>query len=236
MGNLTTKGIQGLKGTGRSYRVRDRDRSGLAVQVSAKGTKTLVMVYRDREGGKERVLRLGAYPTVSLKEARAAVNVYREWLADGIDPKAELERQRGEREHREREEKRRRQEEEALGTVANLFDSYVARMEAMGRRSAAEVRYSLNRDALPLLGPTTHAKDIGPNEIVSVLRRVVERGALVYANRLRSYLHAAFAFGFQVDHDPAHTGDVRFAIPQNPVAGVGQTTAAREGRRANIDG
>ena len=123
------------------------------------------MVYRDREGGKERVLRLGAYPTVSLKEARAAVNVYREWLADGIDPKAELERQRGEREHREREEKRRRQEEEALGTVANLFDSYVARMEAMGRRSAAEVRYSLNRDALPLLGRRLTLKTLAPTRL-----------------------------------------------------------------------
>ncbi|MDD9891469.1 MAG: Arm DNA-binding domain-containing protein, partial [Gammaproteobacteria bacterium] len=60
------------------------DEKGLYLEVTAAGGKLWRLKYRF--GGKEKRLALGAYPAVSLKEAREARDRARTLLANQIDP------------------------------------------------------------------------------------------------------------------------------------------------------
>ncbi len=60
------------------------DGNGLYLELISTGAKRWRIKYR--YGGKEKRLSLGKYPTVSLKDARAAHLKIRQQLSDGIDP------------------------------------------------------------------------------------------------------------------------------------------------------
>jgi integrase len=65
------------------------------------------------------------------------------------------------------------------------------------------------------------AKDVRANEVKMVLHPIIQRGALVLANRCRSYLMAAFRFGIQWDNDPKNFDtSTLFKIESNPARDV----------------
>lgn len=66
------------------------DGNGLYLYVSPSGGKLWRLKYRIAD--KEKVLSLGKYPAVSLKQARARMNEAKEKLANGIDPSEEKKR------------------------------------------------------------------------------------------------------------------------------------------------
>jgi len=105
-----------------------------------------------------------------------------------------------------------------------LLDSYLAWMEANGRRSVDHVRRSLQTY---VVGPfpglmVTRAKVITPDDVREVVSRMLKQGVTTHANRVRSYLHAAFQHGLRRDHDPRNYLDrfVSFGLTSNPVAAV----------------
>ena len=86
-----------------------------------------------------------------------------------------------------------------------------------GKRSVKETARSLGRDARSLMG-TSLAKDITPVDIRDVLYRVVQRGAAVQANRLRSHLRAAFQWGVYHDNNPRSVGaEIFFELTVTPL-------------------
>ncbi len=84
----------------------------------------------------------------------------------------------------------------------------------------SEVKRSTKRDVTESFPSfcSKKARDITPDDIVSILSKVYQRGAKTYTNRLRSYLHAAFAYGLKADYDFARPGEKRFGLSMNPVA------------------
>ena len=60
------------------------DGGGLFLLLSPTGSRC--WRYKYRIGGKEKLLALGVYPEVTLKEARDKLEKARKMLADGIDP------------------------------------------------------------------------------------------------------------------------------------------------------
>ena len=88
---LTVKGIAKTTAAGRY-----RDDKGLYLQVTKTGAKSWVLRY-EREG-KERMMGLGPLHAFTLEEARERARLARQKLADGIDPLADRERERSERE------------------------------------------------------------------------------------------------------------------------------------------
>jgi len=100
---LTIKEIENAKPHTNSYKLADG--RGLCLLVSPSGSK--LWRWRYRFGGKEKMMALGEYPDVPLKEARGRHLAAREKLADGIDPmeerKAEFEERRREAEARQHE-------------------------------------------------------------------------------------------------------------------------------------
>jgi integrase len=80
---LTDSAIRALKPRAKAYKVADE--KGLHLQVTPSGGRLWRVKFRT-EGGVEKKLSLGAYPEVSLKDARAARDEARALLVKGVDP------------------------------------------------------------------------------------------------------------------------------------------------------
>ena len=74
--------IRQAKPRDRDYKLTDYD--GLHMLVRPNGAKLWRLAYRF--GGKQKLLALGAYPAVTLAEARQARDASRKLIADGVDP------------------------------------------------------------------------------------------------------------------------------------------------------
>lgn len=87
---LTDTTIRNAKPTEKPQKLFDGN--GLYLFISPSGGKLWRLKYRIAD--KEKVLSLGKYPAVSLKQARARVNEAKEKLANGIDPSLEKRQQK----------------------------------------------------------------------------------------------------------------------------------------------
>lgn len=145
------------------------DEKGLFLIVTPKGGRWWRFKYRF--DGKEKLLSLGTYPDVSLKEAREKRDDARRLLAQGIDPG----------------QKRKDEKTERAERAANSFE-VVARewhskqSGAWVAKHGATVMRRLERDVFPWLGERP-ISDITAPDLLKVLRRIEDRGALDTAHR-----------------------------------------------------
>tara|TARA_R110002095_G_scaffold189182_1_gene166630 strand:- start:40 stop:291 length:252 start_codon:yes stop_codon:yes gene_type:complete len=79
---LTDTAARNAKAQDKQYKLSDE--KGMYLLVNSKGKKYWRVKYR--YGGKEKLLALGVYPEMSLKEAREKRDEGRKALADGQDP------------------------------------------------------------------------------------------------------------------------------------------------------
>lgn len=160
----------------RDYKLADAH--GLYLLVRPNGSKLWRFKYR--AAGKEKLLTFGAYPEVSLGEARDRRSAARLALRNGLDPA--IEKKRGQAQRRD----------EAALTFERIAREWHA-LQA-GRWTpvhAADVINSLERDVFPDLGalPVTQ---IDAPLILATLRKVERRGAIETAKRLRQRISAVF--------------------------------------------
>ena len=85
---LSDAAVRNAKANGKVQKLSDG--GGLYLHVTAKGSKLRRMAYRFE--GKQKLLSFGAYPAVSLKDARQRRDAARELLAKDLDP-GEVKRQ-----------------------------------------------------------------------------------------------------------------------------------------------
>jgi hypothetical protein len=83
--SLTDTAIRGVKPTDKAQKLFDGN--GLFLFVAPSGTKSWRVKYRFQ--GREKLLTLGTYPQISLKEAREACADAKKQLSGGTDPSAE---------------------------------------------------------------------------------------------------------------------------------------------------
>ncbi len=160
-----------------------------------------------QQDGKRRKLQLGRYPDMSLADARALFNArVRDNLSAGRNPAAMAVAAQ-------------------QPTVQRLFDAYCDRMAADGKSSAVEVRRCL-KFAADHLGPGKLAGDVHASDVSAYLATIYGRGAKVAADRVRSYLSAAFNFGMKSSND--YRAELRqdWGIQVNPVAAIQKDTGA----------
>ena len=79
---LSDAAVRNAKGNGKVQKISDG--GGLYLHVTAAGSKLWRMAYRFE--GKQKLLSFGAYPAISLKDARHLRDKAKELLAKGIDP------------------------------------------------------------------------------------------------------------------------------------------------------
>ncbi|WP_028863862.1 tyrosine-type recombinase/integrase [Psychromonas aquimarina] len=214
---FTATQVNGLKSKARHYELfentGERGAGRLGVRVCASGNK--MFLYRYYQDGKRKFITLGRYSNdFGLAQARAVAIEYGDMLKSGLDPLFELERQKQEKLEKELEEARN-------GSIQQLFDSYIDNMITRGKRTHKRVKEQLEQNTFPIIPPETKAKDVTTLQIVEIIAALIERGAPVESNRVRSALHAAFQFGMLHDNNPAyrHRKSI-FGLKFNPVAAV----------------
>ncbi len=180
------------------------DERGLYLEVSPAGGKWWRLKYRF--DGKEKRLSLGVYPDVSLKDARERRDAARKLLADGTDPS----------------ENRKAQKSARADRAANSFE--VVAREWFAKYSATWAKDHGNRiirrferDIFPWIGGRPIAEVAAP-ELLTVVRRIEDRGALETAHRALGNCGQVFRYSVatgRAERDPS--GDLRGALP--PVKG-----------------
>ncbi len=178
------------------------DAQGLYVLVTPTGGRWWRLKYR--AGGKEKLLALGVYPEVSLKEARERREEARKQLAAGVDP-GEL----------------RKAAKTAIQRGDGSFEA-VARewFERYSRNWAPEhvvtVIRRLERNAFPWLGKRP-IREITAPELLAVLRRVEARGALEVAHRIKQIAGQVFRYAVATGRAQRDvSADLRGALPASP--------------------
>lgn len=186
---LTDTAIRSAKGG--EHPVKLTDGGGLYLLVKPSGSRLWRMQFR--YAGKQKLLTFGAYPEVSLKDARRRRDEAREALAAGSDPTIKV-----------RLEKLAKHTANA-NTFGVLADEYVAKMEREGRAEATinKIKWLLDF-ARPLLGDRP-ISEISAAEVLAALRKVEVRGRLESARRLRSTIGSVFRYAIataRAENDP----------------------------------
>jgi integrase len=221
---LTVTEIKGLKPKATPYYKWDVDGQRgvgkLGLQITPKGSKQFV--FRYFKDGKAKFIRLGKYPEFSLSDARQRAKDYGAHLQQGLDPKDEIVKSKKTIAHAVKVESQK-------GSIAQLFESYTAKMKADGKRTFKAVLKALEKEVYPSIPKDSKAKNVTPTDIKLILGGMIQRGAPVQSNRIRSYLSAAFNHGLKHDNDPAFIGaDVLFGLSLNPVAAVPKQSHAEK--------
>ena len=154
------------------------DGGGLFLLVQPTGSKLWRMKYRF--GGKEKLLSLGAYPDLSLADARDAREANRKLLAKGVDPALEKSKAR-----------LRAAGRETFESVAREWHERTK--PKWTPKHAARLLSALKRDIFPHLG-SRPVDEIEPPEVLAVVRRVESRGAGEAAHRLLADCSRVFRY------------------------------------------
>ena len=158
------------------------DGNGLVLYIMPNGSK--LWRYRYRYNGSPKMLSLGEYPTVTLKDARAERERVSDLLVQGIDPSIE------------RKEKKLSQayaiENDFRSVAWAWWDNWkVANSEA----HALKVWGIFEKDIFPVFGKYP-VENIKPSLVRLAVKRVVERGAYDTAGRVHQYTSAVLSYAF----------------------------------------
>lgn len=153
------------------------DGGGLYLLVTPSGGKLWRLKYRF--GGLERKLSLGAFPAVSLADARRRREHARELIAQGIDPNAVKKEQEA-------------VAHDTFATVAAEWMEYKKTSRFSGRH-AERVWRSLENDIFPSLGPVP-VSEISTKQIAAVIKQIESRGVRETAARALQKITAILQF------------------------------------------
>jgi hypothetical protein len=200
--------IKGLKSKNSPYRLFEKGSDkGFGIQVTKSGTKSFFLQYA--LDGKRKFLNLGRYPTISLSDAREKVRDNRELLIKGDHISQEALK--------------------SYGSLEDLINYYIDQMRSQGKRSWEKVYADIQYNVFPVLDKNIPAKEVNSAQIRKVIHIIIQRGAVVQANRIRSYLHRAFELGIFHDNDPKSlSNEFIFNLSINPVTAVPKNACAEK--------
>ncbi len=175
------------------------DGGGLFLYVTPTGKKSWRLAYRF--AGRQKLISLGPYPSVSLREAREKREDAKKLLREHIDPS----------------EARRQAREAAAEAARNSFEDvarewyvkYSPKWVPSYRKAVIRI---LEENLFPHMGKRP-INAITPRELLTVLRRVEERGALTIAHKALRDTGRIFRYAVvtgRAEHDIA--ADLRGAL------------------------
>ena len=193
---LTDASIKNAKPKEKVYKLTDGE--GMFLLLNPNGSRWWRFNYRI--GGKHKQISFGVYPEVTLKEAREKRDAARKMLRDGIDPSQAKKAQK------------------ASDSGADSFESiareWFAKFSPTWTPSHGKrIFRRLERDIFPWIGKRSIGEIKAP-ELLTVLRRIEERGAVETAHRASQNCGQVFRYAVatgRAERDP--TGDLRGAIP-----------------------
>ena len=197
---LNVPKINALKPKDKDYKLTDE--KGLYLLVKKNGSKYWRFKYRIN--GVEKLFSLGVYPNVSLAKARDDRDSARKQIRDGVDPSL-------------------MRKLEKAGSKENTFQAIaeeflISNSHKWSKSHQLHMRQCFERDVFPWIG-SRPLKDLTALEVLTTLRRVVDRGALETAARTKQFIGQAIRYGVatgKAERDV--TQDLRGALP-SPVKG-----------------
>jgi integrase len=179
--------------------IKMTDEKGLYLLISPAGGKW--WRFKFRFDGKEKLLSLGTYPEVSLKDARQRRDDDRKLLAKGIDPSAN----------------RKAVKEARADRNANNFEViarewFAKKSPGWAASNADRIIKRLEKDAFPWLGERP-ISEITPPELLKTLRRIEDRGAVESAHRVKNYCSQIFRYAIATGRAERNPGsDLKDAL------------------------
>ena len=199
---LSDVAVKNAKAEGKARKLADEKGLYLLVKPLPDGSCGKYWRMDYRHAGKRKTLALGVYPDVGLKGAREKRDEARKMLTDGIDPSQQ----------------RKATKAATVERSANSFE-VVAREWLEGQRSVVspgqheKTVARLQNDVFPWLGGRPVAEITAP-EVLSVLRRIDQRGARYTAHRCRGQISQVMRYAIatgRAERDPCP--DLKGAIP-----------------------
>jgi integrase len=187
---LSATAVKEAKPKATAYKLSDG--GGLFLMVNPNGTKYWRFKYRYFT--KEKLLALGVYPELSLKSARAKHREAKDLLSNGIDPAAH------------------RKAIKLTGSTAAANSFKVVALEWFSKQKPiwaenhwSKVERMMTRDLFPHLG-IRPLNEITPPELLAVIRKIEDRGALESAKRTKQIAGQIFRYGVatgRCERDPS---------------------------------
>jgi integrase len=167
---LTDTQVRTIKPKEKSFTIPDG--GGMYLEISPVGSKIWRMPYR-QENGKQNRLTFGAYPEVSLIQARAKRADARKLLSDGIDP-AQFKR-----------EAKVAKSIAATHTFEAVATTWLEKT-ASTRASTTQEKVTnwLNKDVFPYIGKLP-VSTIKPTDVLAAVRVMEARGAIDSSHRVK---------------------------------------------------
>ena len=201
--------IKQTKPQAKAYKLTDG--GGLFLLVTTAGGKLWRFKYRFE--GKEKLLSLGAYPEVCLKDARERHQQARKLLADSIDPG----------EHRKAAKiERAKIENNTFKQWADKWHTHWR--QGKSKRHAGYVERRLEADVYPVIGDMP-IQSINAPDIVRTIKAIASRGALDMAKRAHQTIGQVFRYAI------AH-GD-ESGVTRNPSTDIKPSDIIETRRKVN---
>ena len=167
--SLTDAKIRTLKPSDKPFKVSDSH--GLYLLVKPGGSRHWYLKYRIN--GKESRIALGAYPAISLSDARQQREGIRKMLALNINPVQQRAAERGSR------------------TPEKVFKNVALAWHKSNRKwsqnTADRLLASLNNHIFPVIG-NLPVSELKPRHFIDLLKGIEEKGLLEVASRTRQHL------------------------------------------------
>lgn len=167
--SLTSAKIRTLKPSDKPFKVSDSH--GLYLRVKPGGSRHWYLKYRI--SGKESRIALGAYPAISLSDARQQREGIRKMLALNINPVQQRAAVRGSR------------------TPEKVFKNVALAWHKSNRKwsqnTADRLLASLNNHIFPVIG-NLPVSELKPRHFIDLLKGIEEKGLLEVASRTRQHL------------------------------------------------
>lgn len=180
------------------------DGGGLYLEVRPNGSK--LWRYRYRIDGRENVFAIGAYPDVSLSNARSERDLAREHVRAGRHPS------------HVRQTEKAQQIAENRNTFQVVAGEWIA--DRLGKRSATyrnQCERAFKADVYPRIGRLP-MREITAAHVLDILTRMDKRSATTLALQVRQWISAVFRYGvatLRADADPAAA--LKGAIERKPI-------------------
>ncbi|WP_151719923.1 tyrosine-type recombinase/integrase [Gemmobacter serpentinus] len=168
------------------------DRNGLVLEVRPNGTKLWRLRYR--LGGKANMFAIGAYPTLSLQDARKANEAARALIKQGINPAHN----------------RRAGLDSNLASNSNTFETLAKEWLAKTKSDVSDyyrkqIETALRNDILPIVGRLP-IRSVTAAQLLKVMQTAEARGAPFIARNIRQWCSAIFRYAIitqRAETDPA---------------------------------
>lgn len=190
--------VKNAKPKDKPYKLSDG--GGLYLLVNPNGGKGWRLKYRFQ--GKEKLLSLGVYPEIGLKEARERRDTARRLLEDGVDPS----------------DNRKATKAAGIEQAANNFEAIAREWLSKNQAGWAKTHYSkilgrFENDVFPYIGNKPISLIAAP-DLLAVIRKIESRGVLETAHRALANCGQVFRYAVatgRAERDPS--GDLRGALP-----------------------